>query len=56
MRKADNLPPSCAVVIESGNINILKPSGPLEPVMGLFYILYQRSSRIVVHNSDKRNN
>jgi hypothetical protein len=28
VRKADNLPPSCAVVTKSGNLNFLKPSGP----------------------------
>ena len=37
MRKADNLPPSCAVVMKSGNLNFLEPSGPLP---GLFYIFY----------------
>ena len=26
---ADNLPPSCAVVMKSGNLNFLEPSGPL---------------------------
>ena len=29
MRKADNLPPSCAVVTKSVNLNFLEPSGPL---------------------------
>ena len=29
MRKADNLPPSCAFVTKSGNLNFLEPSGPL---------------------------
>jgi len=28
VRKADNLPPSCAVVTKSGNLNFLEPSGP----------------------------
>ena len=28
MRKADNLPPSCAVVAKSGTLNFLEPSGP----------------------------
>ena len=35
MRKADNLPPSCAIVMKSGNLNFLEPSGP---VMGLLYL------------------
>ena len=30
MRKVDNLPPSCAVVIKSGNVNFLEPSRPLQ--------------------------
>ena len=30
MRKADNLPPSCAVVTKSGNLNFLEPSGPVQ--------------------------
>jgi len=29
VRKADNLPPYCAVVMKSGNLNFLEPSGPL---------------------------
>ena len=29
MRKADNLPPSCAVVMKSGNLNLLESSAPL---------------------------
>ena len=29
MRKADNLPSSCAVVTKYGNLNFLEPSGPL---------------------------
>ena len=28
VRKADNLPPSCAVVTKCGNLNFLEPSGP----------------------------
>ena len=34
MRKADNLPPSCAVVTKSGNFNILKSSGPVQACNG----------------------
>jgi len=37
--KADNLPPSCAVVTKSGTLNFLEPSGHLGPVMGLLYLL-----------------
>jgi len=41
VRKADNLPPSCAVVTKSGNLNFLEPSGPTQPCNGTalpFYI------------------
>jgi len=34
VRKADNLPPSCAVVMKSGNLNFLEPSGPLQACNG----------------------
>ena len=34
MRKADNLPPSCAFVMKSGNLNFLEPSGPLQAYNG----------------------
>jgi len=32
--KADNLPPSCAVVTKSGNLNFLEPSGLLQACNG----------------------
>ena len=32
--KADNLPPSCAVVMKSGNLNFLEPSGPVQACNG----------------------
>jgi len=34
MRKADNLPQSCAVVTKSGNLNFLEPSGPPQACNG----------------------
>ena len=34
MRKAENLPPSCAVVMKSGSLNFLEPSGPLQACNG----------------------
>jgi len=34
VRKADNLPPSCAVVMKSGNVNFLEPSRPLQACNG----------------------
>ena len=50
MRKADKLPPSCAVVTKSGNLNFLEPSGPVQAcngtdftfftIYGSFYSLY----------------
>ena len=42
---ADNLPPSCAFVTKSGNLNFLAPSGPVQACNGTalpFYIcVYQ---------------
>ena len=32
--KGDNLPPSCAVVMKSGKLNFLEPSGPLKACNG----------------------
>ena len=40
MLKVDNLPPSCAFVMKSGNLNFLEPSGHLGPVMGLIYLFF----------------
>ena len=34
MCKADSLPPSCAVVVKSGSLNFLEPSGPVEACNG----------------------
>jgi hypothetical protein len=34
VRKADNLPPSCAVVKKSGGLNLLEPSGPVQACNG----------------------
>ena len=34
MRKVDNLPPSCAVVMKSGSLNFLEPSGPIQACNG----------------------
>jgi len=34
MRKADNLPPSYAVVMKSANLSFLEPSGPVQACNG----------------------
>ena len=34
MRKADNQPPSCAVVTKSGSLKFLEPSGPVQACNG----------------------
>jgi len=34
VRKAENLPPSCAVVMKTGNLNFLEHSGPLRTCNG----------------------
>ena len=38
MRKANNLPPYCAVVKKSRSLNFLDPSGPAWPVTGVLYL------------------
>ena len=43
MRKADNLPPSCAVVTKSGNLNFMEPSGPVQACNGIALPLYKIS-------------
>jgi len=40
VRKADNLPPSCAVVTKSGNLKFLEPSGPVQASNGTVLPLY----------------
>ena len=40
MRKAYNLPPSCAVVTNSGDLNFLEPSGPLRACNGTALYIY----------------
>ena len=47
MRKADNLPPYHAVVMKSGRLNFLEPSGPAQacygrtlPLLGLIFWLF----------------
>jgi hypothetical protein len=37
---AENLPPSSADVTESGSLNLLEPSGPHRPVMGLLFVIH----------------
>ena len=39
MRKADNVLPSCAVVMKSGNFNFLEPSGTLQVGNGTALLL-----------------
>jgi len=56
VRKADNLPPSCAVVTKSGSLNFLEPSGPVQACNGtdLPFCTVLRSSEMsdvcITHN------
>jgi hypothetical protein len=46
------LPPSCAVVMKSGNLNFLEPSGPLQACNGTalpFYVLVECTLYTVSH-------
>ena len=47
MRKPETLPPSCAVVMKSGSLNFLEPSGPLQACKGLLYLYMNDSTRVV---------
>jgi len=47
VRKADNLPPSCAVVTKSGNLKFQEPSGPLR-ALTCYHTLHIDVSRIFV--------
>ena len=48
MRKADNLPPSCAVVTKSKNLKFLEPSGPLQACNGTALPFYQTPNKAMV--------
>ena len=39
VRKADSLPPSCAFVTKSENLNFLEPSGPLRGCNGTDFVI-----------------
>ena len=52
VRKADNLPPSCAIVMKSGNLNFLEPSGP---VTGLLYLYIYMNGEGILRNSITNN-
>jgi len=45
VRKAENLPPSFAVVTKSGNLNFLEPSGHLWVFNGTAYLLPNNASK-----------
>jgi len=48
VHKADNLPPSCAVVTKSGNLNFLEHSGPVQACNGTAFFYYQRQNTFYV--------
>jgi hypothetical protein len=53
------LPPSCAIVMKSGNLNFLEPSGPLQASNGtslpLPFYLYVFKLKVVIHIKSYRN-
>ena len=60
MRKADNLPPSCAVVTKSGSLNFLEPSGPVQACNGTDLPFFFKWTNLppairVAHIWEKRN-
>jgi len=48
VRKADNLPPFCAVVMKSGKLNLLEHSGSLQACNGtdLFFLTFSVSAPV----------
>jgi len=50
VRKADNLPPSCAIVTKYGNLNFLEPSGPVQACNGTG-LLYFTMSELATYSS-----
>ena len=46
MRKADNLPPSFAIVTKSGKFNFLEPSRPVQACNGTALPAYHSNSRV----------
>jgi len=50
VRKADNLPPSCAIVTKSGKRNFLEPSGPVQACNGTDLPLLITRKQSVVAN------
>ena len=48
------LPPSCAVVMKSGNRNFLEPSGPLQACNGtaLLYVVYLLLDYFKIYTED----
>jgi len=49
------LPPSCAVVMKSGNINFLEPSGPLSDCNGTAFTYYWQRSPFNYANKENSN-
>ena len=47
------LPPSCAVVMKSGNLNFLEPSGPLQACNGTAFLVIQASFNFRIYGSSK---
>ena len=51
MRKADNLPPSCAVVTKSGSLYFLEPSGPVQACNRAALSLYPTPCSLGINDS-----
>ena len=55
MRKAENLPTSCAVVTKSGNLNFLEPSGPLQACNGTALPAFIKSKKEILSKGSEQN-
>ena len=57
MRRADNLTTVVSIVLKSGNLDLLEPSGPVQACNGIvltFYVrLYRQLMKIIEHGALK---
>ena len=53
MHKADSLPPSCAIVTKSGNLNFLEPSGSVQVCNGTALPLFYYNNKQYIKRHDK---
>jgi len=53
VRKADNLPPYCAVVTKSGSLNFSEPCGPVQACYGAALPFFFTVNIVILHYKDQ---